>query len=116
MEHALSDAETAIDNAEQAISTLKEEIAALEGGIKALDKSVMEATEQRKQEHKEFNDLMASNTAAKEPLMSVTFHIFCVLLVPGALASWSSSRSLHAFGSSAFYHPQHSLLPGPVIL
>ena len=59
---------------------------------------------QRKQEHKEFNNLMASNTAAKEPLMSVTFHIFCVLLVPGALASWSSSRSLHAFGSLAFYH------------
>jgi len=68
-ERALSDAETAIDSAEQGIATLTEEIAALEAGIKALDKSVMEATEQRKQEHKEFNDLMASNTAAKELLM-----------------------------------------------
>ena len=42
----------AIDSAEQAMSTLKEGIAALEGGIKALDKFGMEATEQRKQEHK----------------------------------------------------------------
>merc|ERR1712003_25502 len=35
-------------------------------GIKALDKSVAEATEQRKEENTEFKDLMASNTAAKD--------------------------------------------------
>merc|ERR1719330_466421 len=45
-----------------------EEISALEAGIAALDKAVAEATAQRKQEHEEFRDLMASDTAAKELL------------------------------------------------
>merc|ERR1719330_1311891 len=45
-----------------------EEISALEAGIAKLDKSVAEATAQRKQEHEEFRDLMASDTAAKELL------------------------------------------------
>jgi len=40
----------------------------LEAGIKALDKSVAEATEQRKQEHEDYTDLMASDAAAKELL------------------------------------------------
>ena len=66
---SLTGAETAIESAEQGLATLKEEISALEAAIKALDESVMEATEQRKSEHKEFNDLMASNTAAKELLV-----------------------------------------------
>ena len=35
---------------------------------KALDKSVAEATEQRKEEHEDFNDLIASDSAAKELL------------------------------------------------
>merc|ERR1740121_1918782 len=39
---------------------------ALEAGIKALDKSVAEATEQRKAENAEYKDLMANNGAAKE--------------------------------------------------
>ena len=39
---------------------------ALEASIKASDESVMETTEQCKSEHKESNDHMASNTAAKE--------------------------------------------------
>merc|ERR1719401_2273106 len=47
---------------------MTEEIAALEAGIKALDKSVAEATEQRKAENAEFKELMASDTAAKEVL------------------------------------------------
>lgn len=45
-----------------------EEIAALEAGIVALDKSVAVATEQRKQEHAEFTENLASNNAAKELL------------------------------------------------
>jgi hypothetical protein len=53
-------------NAEDGIATLKEEIATLEKGIKALDKSVVEATEQRQEEHKESSELMASDAAAKE--------------------------------------------------
>merc|ERR1719411_1171391 len=66
---SLSDAENAIDSAEQGLARLKEEIAALQASIKALDKSVMEATAQRKAEHTEYNDLIASNTAAKELLV-----------------------------------------------
>jgi len=40
----------------------------LAAGIKALDKSVAEATEQRKEENEEYSGLMASNGAAKEIL------------------------------------------------
>merc|ERR1719433_2429520 len=48
------------------IATLVEEIAALEDGIKELDKSVAEATEDRKSEHATYVDTMAADTAAKE--------------------------------------------------
>merc|ERR1712012_1544888 len=44
------------------------EIKALDAGIQALDKSVAEATEQRKEENAEFKALVASDTAAKEVL------------------------------------------------
>merc|ERR1711920_882662 len=44
------------------------EIASLKKGIKDLDKSVAEATEQRKAENVDFKDLMASDSAAKELL------------------------------------------------
>jgi len=47
---------------------LKDEIAALEDGIRALDKSVAEATEQRKEENSDYKELMASDGAAKEIL------------------------------------------------
>jgi septal ring factor EnvC (AmiA/AmiB activator) len=48
LEQSISDSETAIAELEGAIATLRDEIAALQAGIKALDKSVAEATEQRK--------------------------------------------------------------------
>jgi len=64
----VSDKEVAIANAEEGVASLSEEISVLEAGIKALDKEVAEATEQRKEEHAMFTDLMASNTAAKELL------------------------------------------------
>merc|ERR1719335_560678 len=57
-----------IEKAKEAIALLTEEIAALEAGIKALDKSVAEATEQRKEENEDYTALMASDTAAKELL------------------------------------------------
>jgi len=60
--------ENGIATATEAIATFKEEIKALGAGIKALDKSVMEATEQRKEENMEFKDLMAADGAAKELL------------------------------------------------
>merc|ERR1719399_2494161 len=47
---------------------LSDEIKALEEGIVALDKSVAEATEQRKEENEEFTELMANDAAAKELL------------------------------------------------
>jgi len=68
LEKTISDTETAIADAEEAITTTKAEIEALSDGIRALDKSVAEATEQRKEEHEEYTVLMASNGAAKELL------------------------------------------------
>jgi len=65
---SVADAEQAIDMAQENIKALGEEIESLEAGIKALDKSVAEATEQRKDENKEFQELMTSNTAAKKLL------------------------------------------------
>merc|ERR1719504_604999 len=69
LERTLSLEAAAIEKAKEAIATLTEEIAALEAGIKALDKSVAEATEQRKEENEDYTALMASDTAAKELLM-----------------------------------------------
>merc|ERR1719384_773480 len=48
---AVSDSDTAIAKATEQIATLEEEMAALVAGIKALDKSVAEATAQRKAEN-----------------------------------------------------------------
>merc|ERR1719162_2967047 len=66
--HDLSDLAAAIDEMTNSIATLVDEIAALEAGIKALDKSVAEATEQRKEEHDDYESLMASDTAAQDIL------------------------------------------------
>jgi len=66
IEQEISDHETAIEDAEESLSALAAEIKALQKGIKELDKSVAEATEQRKEEHKEYQDLLAGNNAAKE--------------------------------------------------
>jgi septal ring factor EnvC (AmiA/AmiB activator) len=60
--------ETAIANAKETVTTLKEEIAALGEGIVALDKSVAEATEQRREENSDYKTLMVNNQAAKELL------------------------------------------------
>merc|ERR1719198_1509517 len=68
LERAVSDAESAIASAEESISTLSSEIESLVAGIKELDKSVAEATEQRKEEHEAFTELMASDSAAKQLL------------------------------------------------
>jgi len=68
LEKSVSDLETAITEAKDGIVTLTGELDALEDGVKALDKSVAEATEQRKEEHEEFTETMSSNAAAKELL------------------------------------------------
>eukprot|EP00405_Crypthecodinium_cohnii_P014526 CAMPEP_0206444848 /NCGR_PEP_ID=MMETSP0324_2-20121206/15148_1 /ASSEMBLY_ACC=CAM_ASM_000836 /TAXON_ID=2866 /ORGANISM="Crypthecodinium cohnii, Strain Seligo" /LENGTH=756 /DNA_ID=CAMNT_0053912933 /DNA_START=232 /DNA_END=2500 /DNA_ORIENTATION=+ len=68
LERSIEDEESAIEDAKEGIETLAEEIAALTAGIKALDKSVAEATEQRKAENAEYKELMASDAAAKQLL------------------------------------------------
>ena len=59
----MSDEEAAIADAQEGIAALKDEIANLAAGIKALDQSVSPATEQRRSEHDDFNELMASVSA-----------------------------------------------------
>merc|ERR1719183_1322611 len=59
--HKLSDHESEIAALQESITTTKSEIDTLEDGIVALDKSVAEATEQRKEENAEYTQLMAAN-------------------------------------------------------
>jgi hypothetical protein len=68
LERMASDLDTSISKGQDAIAMLEDEIKAIEDGIKALDKEVAEATEQRKEENKDFTDLMASDAAAKQLL------------------------------------------------
>ena len=62
----IADLEADIEKKEDAVASLTSEITALQSGIEALDKSVVEATEQRKDEHSEYTATSASNTAAVE--------------------------------------------------
>jgi len=64
----ISDLEKAIEETKAFIETVTEEIAALATGIKALDKSVIQATDQRKAENEEYKSTMAENSAAVELL------------------------------------------------
>mmetsp|Transcript_58314 Transcript_58314/g.136343 ORF Transcript_58314/g.136343 Transcript_58314/m.136343 type:complete len:514 (+) Transcript_58314:2-1543(+) len=66
--HTISDLELSIEDTKEAIATLTEEIAALTSGIEKLDKSVADATENRKEEHEAYTELMQSDGAAKELL------------------------------------------------
>jgi len=68
LERTIAGEEAAIATAKESMSTLTSEIAALTAGIKALDKSVAEATEQRKEENAEYKALIASDTAATQVL------------------------------------------------
>jgi len=68
LERKASDIDAAIALSHDTIATLTEDIAALTRGIQQLDKSVAEATTNRKAEHEEYNALIASNSAAKEVL------------------------------------------------
>jgi len=68
LERSVSLLEKAISKEKEAIAMLSDEIKSLEDGIVALDKSVAEATEQRKEENAEFTELMANDAAAKELL------------------------------------------------
>jgi len=67
-ERDISDLERAIAQKEESIAQITDEIGSLGDGIKALDKAVAEATEQRREEHQDYTELIASNSAAKEVL------------------------------------------------
>jgi len=69
LENSISDSEKAIEDMQGAIANLKDEIAALNAGIKALDKSVAEATSLRKDENADFEELISSDTSAKQILL-----------------------------------------------
>merc|ERR1719331_1574203 len=57
-----------IEDAKETIAATTDEIKALEEGIKDLDKTVAEATANRKEENSDFKTLYASDSAAKEIL------------------------------------------------
>merc|ERR1719271_2364038 len=60
----LAQTDAALAEQSDTIGTLMEEIAALTTGIEALDKSVADATEQRKEEHALYVEQMQMNEAA----------------------------------------------------
>merc|ERR1719152_161699 len=68
LERDISDSGVAIEDAKEGIKRVTADLAELAAGIKALDKSVAEATEDRKEQNAEFTELMAQDTAAKELL------------------------------------------------
>jgi len=68
LERSIAGEEANIATAKETSATLTSEIAALTAGIRALDKSVAEATAQRKDENTEYKALIASDTAATEVL------------------------------------------------
>jgi len=68
LERKVDDLGSALEDTKGMIATLTEEIAALVDGIKNLDKSVAEATENRKEENAAYKELMAADTAAEKLL------------------------------------------------
>merc|ERR1719453_2228421 len=72
LELSVSDLGKAISNHKEQIATLTEELEALADGIKALDKQVAEATDERKAEHEENTETLASDNAAKELIKMAT--------------------------------------------
>merc|ERR1740130_2027284 len=68
LERSVSNLEKSIAKGKEGVATLAGEIKALGDGIAALDKSVAEATEQRKEENSDYTELMASDAAATELL------------------------------------------------
>merc|ERR550532_3702179 len=68
LDRTVSKLETAIDDATETIASLAEDIASLGDSITALDKAVAEATANRQEENSDYQNLVASNSAAKELL------------------------------------------------
>jgi len=62
----IGDLEADIEKKADVVANVASEIAAIQKGIEDLDKSVVQATEQRKDEHTEYTSTAASNMAALE--------------------------------------------------
>jgi len=69
LETTMSDLEKSIADGKEAIATLTDEIADLTKGLKQLDKDVEEQMDMRKEEHEDFVNTMASNTAARDLIL-----------------------------------------------
>jgi len=68
LDHKVDDLGVVPEDAKSMVATLTEEIEALVASIKALDKSVAEATENRKEENVACKELMSADTAAEQLL------------------------------------------------
>merc|ERR1719352_700672 len=66
LERAEGKLTASIADSKESIATLTDEVKTLGANIKALDKSVAEATENRKEENSDFKTLFANDAAAKE--------------------------------------------------
>merc|ERR1719375_80653 len=63
-----SDLQKAIDDQKDALASIESEVEALSAAVRKLDKQVVEATEQRKEEHADAVEELANNNAAKSLL------------------------------------------------
>jgi len=68
LDHTIAGLEKSIADGEATKAALTDEIAALVEGIKDLDAKVAEATEQRKDDHEDFVETMAADSAAEKLL------------------------------------------------
>jgi len=68
LDRKLDDTSSSINELKDMLATLAEEIKVLSSSVASLDKSVAEATAQRKTDHDDFVELVRSNSAAKELL------------------------------------------------
>jgi len=64
-----SDLDKSIAEGQESIATLTDEIADLTKGLKQLDKDVAEQMDMRKEEHEDYVNTMASNTAARDLIL-----------------------------------------------
>jgi hypothetical protein len=75
-ESAIEASEAFIEETTEASETTSEEIATLQKDIKALDKAVAEATEQRKEEHSEFQTFQTQTDAALQLIEKAKNRLF----------------------------------------
>merc|ERR1719171_3185732 len=75
-ESAIEASEAFIEETTESSETTSEEIATLQKDIKALDKAVAEATEQRKEEHSEFQTFQTQTDAALQLIEKAKNRLF----------------------------------------